>query len=204
MKKMLVVMLVALCAVFSVNAIGPEFGVKAGLTMGNIVYGQDNEPPWVDESNPFRMGLTGGIMMELPLGPLALGAEVLYTQKGEKYTWSYEEGDVAYFVKADYIEVPVMAKLSLLPMMKVYGGMSMGFLVSSKMTVEVDGEEMDSVDMKDESASTELGAIIGVQVKVSKLVFDARYNHGLTDIIKDNEGDAVNLRTLYATVGITF
>jgi len=172
--------------------------------MGNIVYGEETQPPWVDESNPFRLGLTGGIMMELPLGPLSLGAEVLYTQKGEKYTWSYEEGDVDYIMKADYIEVPVMAKLSLLPMMKVYGGLSMGFLVTAEAIVEVDGDEVESMDMKDFTSSTEMGAIMGVQVKVSKLVFDARYNHGLTDIVKDNEGDAVQLRTLYATVGFMF
>ncbi len=203
MKKMLVVMLVALCAVFSVNAIGPEFGVKAGVTFGNIAYG-DSDNPYMELDNPLKMGLTGGIMMEMPFGPIALGAEVLYTQKGEKYSWSGEGEDLTMYFKADYIEIPVMAKLSLLPMVKVYGGMSFGFLTSSSFVVEVDGEEVVNEDGDDMINTTEFGAIAGVQIKVSKLVFDARYNHGLSDIMKDNEGDAVQLRTLYATVGLTF
>ncbi len=207
MKKMLVVLLVALVAVFSVNAIGPEFGIKAGLTMGNIVYGDDNAPQDFD-TDMFRAGLTGGIMMEMPMGPLSLGAELLYTQKGEKFDTfanNYLAAvPVSVTAKLDYIEVPVMAKLSLLPLVKFYGGVSFGFLVSAEMVSEINDTEVASADMKDFMNSTEMGAIFGAQVKISKLVFDARYNMGLTDIMKDNEGDAVKLSTLYATVGFMF
>ncbi len=202
MKKMLVVLLVALVAVFSVNAMGPEFGIKGGLVLGNVVWGEENGD-FEGLDNPLKFGLTGGIMMEMPMGPISLGAEVLYTQKGEKYTFE-EEGDLLINLKLDYIEVPVMAKLNLLPIVKVYGGVSFGFLTTAEEIVEIDGEEVDSMDLKDFINTTEMGAIMGVQVKISKLVLDARYNHGLTDIMKDNEGDAVNLRTLYATVGFMF
>ncbi len=197
MKKLLVVVLVALCAVFSVNALMPEFGVKAGMTLGNVARG-DSEA--ISADNPLKFGLTGGLTMDMSVGPLALGAELLYTQKGEKIT----DGDVAEYLSLSYIEVPVMAKFSVFPLIKMYGGLNMGFLVSAENSVDVDGEEVVSADIKDSMTSTDLGLIVGVQVKISKLVFDARYNHGLTDIVKDNEGDALQLRTLYATVGLSF
>lgn len=204
MKKVLVVLLVALVAVFSVNAMGPEFGIKGGLVMGNVVWGDENAD-FEGMDNPLRFGLTGGVMMEMPMGPLSIGAEVLYTQKGEKYTFDGDEEFLAN-LKLDYIEVPVMAKLSLLPMVKVYGGVSFGFLTTAEMIVEIDGEEVESMDLKDEMNSTEMGAIMGVQIKISKLVLDARYNHGLTNLLKDSsEMEAeLKLRTLYATVGFMF
>ncbi len=197
MKKMLVVILMALCAVFSVNAIGPDFGVKAGISLGNIEWADGVMAEGVD--NPLKIGITGGFTMEMPLGPIAFGAEALYTQKGEKLTL----GDISQSFNLDYIEIPVMGKFTVAPMVKVYGGLSTGFLVSAKMAIDVDGEE-DDVDMKDAFNSVELGAIAGFQVQISKIIIDARYNHGLTNIMKENDGDAIQLRTLYATVGITF
>lgn len=201
MKKVLVVLLVALVAVFSVNAMGPEFGIKGGLTFANAVVG--DEGGFIGEEtdeNPLKIGITAGLMMEMPMGPLSIGAEVLYTQKGEKYAW----GDDTVTVALDYIEVPVMAKLSLLPMIKFYGGVSFGFLTTAKVKFDIEGFDLEDQDIKEHLNSTEMGAIFGAQVKISKLVLDARYNHGLTDIVKDNEGDAVNLRTLSATVGFMF
>ena len=197
MKKMLVVLLVALCAVFSVNAIGPEFGAKAGISLGNVYWGENGG--FEGAGNPLKFGITGGFTMEMPLGPIALGAEALYTQKGEKIA----EGDDSISYNLNYIEIPVMGKFTVAPMVKVYGGLSTGFLVSAKMAFDINGEEED-VDMKEFFNSVELGAIAGFQVQVSKLVFDARYNHGLTNIIKENDGNAIQLRTLSATVGITF
>jgi len=211
MKKLLVVLLVALCAVFTVNAIGPEFGVKAGLTMGNMVWG-DQEPSEFDK-DMFRQGLTGGIMMEIPLGPLSLGAEALYTQKGEKEEWDFGEGDVmTWTYKLDYIEVPVMAKLALIPMLKIYGGVSFGFLTKAEVEYEW-LEETETYDMKDFMNKTEMGAIFGAQVKISQLILDARFNMGLTDIRNEDliEGEMndivpekLTLRTISLTAGIMF
>jgi len=204
MKKILVVMVVALCAVFSVNAIGPEFGVKAGVSFANGVFGENMEFTMFD--NPLKVGITGGLMMEMPLGPVALGAELLYTPKGEKYVYG---DDFSLSFNLDYIEVPVIAKITFLPLVKVYGGVSFGYMVNDTIKWEEgneSGEESfdEFTDGEVELNKMEMGVIMGVQVKISKLVFDARYNHGLTDIVKDNEGDAYQLRTLYATVGLTF
>ena len=209
MKKMLIVMLVALCAVYSVNAVGAEFGIKAGVTMGNVVWGEDNEISDFDQDS-FRAGLTGGLMMEIPFGPISIGAELLYTQKGEKFdlfSESLTHAAPVVTAKLDYIEVPVMAKLGLLPILKVYGGVSYGFLAKEEMYVEYNGES-ESVTVKEftglDPATTEFGAIVGAQLKLSKLVFDVRYSHGLTDILQDNPGKAAYLRTLSGTIGITF
>jgi len=197
MKKMLVVMVVALCIVFTANTIALESGIKAGLTLANIAW--PDEP--TNGDNTLKTGFTGGLMLAIPSGPIDVGLELLYTQKGEKYDIS---DSTDKFLKLDYIEVPVMAKIGMFPMIKVYGGVSMGFLVSAEMTFEYDGKELGRVKMKDHTNSKELSAIIGVQIKVSKLVLDARYNHGLTNTVKDNEGDVVLLRTFCATVGLNF
>jgi len=199
MKKLVVCLLVVLATCFTVNATDLVFGVKAGLVLDNIDW-ESTPSPFIGSDHFKQIAFTGGVMMEMPMGPILLGAEVLYTQKGETFT----DGITKQRLKMDYIEMPVMAKYEFAKKIFIYGGMNLGMLLSAEMVYRQDEEVVSTVDVKDDYVTTDIGAIIGLQAKAGLFVLDFRYNHGITDIIKDNEFGAVLLRTAYATIGFTF
>jgi len=208
MKKALLVLVAVFFVAISVNAVEAEFGVKAGVSLSNIEWGELPATPFTAFDNPFKMGITGGVTVEIPIvtlpyvGPVALGVEMLYSQKGERHT----DGSDSISWNMSYIEFPIMAKVNIIPMVKVYGGVSKGFLTSAKVSYEIDGLEIGDVDIKDYLRKIDISAIAGFQVSVNKFVFDARYNHGITDVVEDVDGESfcVRFRTFYATVGYTF
>ncbi len=171
-------------------------GLKAGLNSANVS---------VDPDQNFelgsRTGLAFGGYLEIdPLGPLGVQADVLFSQKGTKLSQGSQESTV----KITYIEIPVVAKLSipLAPTMtyNVHAGPALGFKLSEGFDPDQDNGDEDSFK------SSDLGLVVGLGLTVNALVshvqIDARYTLGLSDInVEGSDFEAKN-RSLTLLVGI--
>ena len=192
-KLLIVVTLVGLMVFGSFAQMGNmNFGAKAGLTLGRV---NSSEPVFVDADEKFRMSFAFGGMMIMPLNEnMNLQGELLYAMKGEKLEQGGEEGTI----KIDVLELPVLLKYKLNETMALYGGPTLDFIMKG----EIETPE-ETIDFKDELKSMGFGLSFGAQYKMDKILFDARYDLGLSDIADSDEGE-IKLNTIYVTVGYLF
>ncbi|NGP87215.1 porin family protein [Fodinibius halophilus] len=171
MKKLLIpLLLFATITIFSVNKAKAqaEIGIRAGVNYSNL----NDQPDNLDPSNRTGLMLGGYLNLKVPMSPISIQPEVLYTQKGYKA--------LGGTLKLDYIEVPVLAKFSFAPgpvQPHVYFGPYAGFVFNS----EVSGGSL-SIDL--DNTKTDFGGVVGagtdLNVGAAKLNIGVRYNFGLT------------------------
>jgi hypothetical protein len=200
MKKFLLVSAMALAAGFSY---GQTIIPKVGVTLSK--WGGDDV-----EDAKFKAGFTIGAGLNMPLGDgmFSLQPELNYIQKGSKW----EEGDASEKYTVNYLEVPVLAKVTFGEATKFYvnAGPSVAFGLGGKAKWE-EGDESGETDIKfgdeDESSDdyyiekgTDISFQIGAGVIVAeKVMIDVRYGLGLTDLYDDG---SVKNNVLQFTVGI--
>lgn len=167
---------VAFLATASSTAAQATFALKGGLNTA-FFSGDDAE-----ESSP-RLGFVGGGSARYPINPLlSVQAEVLYSQKGDKF-----DNDLGFTetTKLDYIEIPGMLRLGvpLSPLLDagVVAGGYVGVPVRSE--VEIDGEL--ETDLR---AATDYGALVGFDIGSGPVYVEGRYTFGLTDAIDFDPG----------------
>ncbi len=192
-KSILVVLLVGLMVVGSFAQM--NYGVKGGLTLGKV--STDDVPSSVDRK--FRMGFAFGGMMVMPLNEnMELQTELMYVMKGEKF----EEGSFDMEIKMDVLEVPVLLKYKFAENMAAYGGISLDYIVSAK--VEEEGYELDLLE-EDLVKTFGMGLSFGAQYMMDKIIIDARYDLGLTNMVEDDfMTEEAKFNTIYLTVGYLF
>ena len=94
-----------------------SYGVKAGINYADVSFDGD-------VASSGRVGLLAGGFVTLPLrGWLAAQSEVIYTVKGT----SVDIADIETDFIVDYVEVPLLARISFRKNMYVAGGPSMAF-----------------------------------------------------------------------------
>jgi len=197
MKKIFLVSLLVGLMVFGAVA-ETSFGIKGGLTLGRM----SNQDLGSGVTEKFKMGFAGGGMMIMPLNEqMHIQAELLYVMKGEK--WDIDGmGEAEYNINV--IEIPVMLRFMASKYMAVYGGPSFNYIMTAEAGLDGDME-----DIKDDLVDMTFGLSLGAQYMMDKIVFDARYDLGLTSIIDDGTGapiedDEGKLSTIYVTVGYLF
>lgn len=168
-----------------------QAGVKGGL---NTAWQTgDAIDALVDETQP-RLGLAAGLVGRYNVTPsFAFQLEALYSQKG------VTTEDDALTSKIDYVEIPVLARVSvpLSPLLNAgaYVGPSIGIPVNDEVDYDLPNiPETDTFD-----PATDLGATIGVDIGSGPFFVDARYTFGLsnpyTGEIEDPEDqDELNAR----------
>lgn len=181
-----IILIVILVATVSVNA-QFKFGVGGGMNFTNIS-GLESGGATVDGS----AGFNGGLIMEVKL-PVELGieADVLFSQQGFDINYT-DQSFAAYSSENNltYIDVPVVAKLYILKVISLQGGVQYSQLLGAKSKVEGFGES----DVKDAFNAGYLSAVLGFGIDVSKLHFSTRYNFGVTNI--DSGDTKSNMLTL--------
>lgn len=188
MKKLILIPL--LFFAFFVNA---QFKIGAGAGLNFSEYS------WEESSNTTfngALGINGGLIMEVKL-PVELGIEVdvLFSQKG--FEADFDDpllSSFSYETNMAFIDLPVVAKLYMLKVISLQGGLQYSQLLSAITKSEAFGEN----DVKDAFNSGYLSAVIGFGIDVSKLHFSTRYNFGITKI--NSGGAKQNMLTF--TVGI--
>ena len=174
MKKLFlaVVAMMISAATFAQNEVGQlTIQPKVGVNIANITDADDADP---------RIGLAAGAEFEYGLTDnIGLSAGVLYSMQGFKTT---EEG-VDCTLKLDYLNVPILANFYVAKGFAVKLGVQPGFKLSSKAEFKGSGGSKE-VDV-DGFKSVDLSIPVGVSYQYQNIVFDARYNWGVTKIVDD-------------------
>ena len=169
-----------------------SYGVKAGINYADVSFDGD-------VASSGRVGLLAGGFVTLPLcGWLAAQAEVIYTVKGT----SVDIADIETDFIVDYVEVPLLARISFRKNMYVAGGPSMAFRVRARSRTDFGGST-EEIDVKDDVESFDLGVVGAVGIEFGKWVFDGRYTHGLSDLDPSEDAKTRN-RVFSFSAGIKF
>ncbi|RLJ32522.1 opacity protein-like surface antigen [Chryseobacterium sp. 7] len=149
-----------------------RFGLKAGLNISSISNSDLNS----------KAGFYGGVFANIPVAQdFSVQPEVLYSGLGGKY-----KGNSDIKLNTDYIAVPVMLQYNLIPNLYVEAGPQFGFLISAKG--KGNGA---SVDVKDNFKTFDFGLGLGAGYYFTQNIgVNVRYTAGLSDIPKNNTGDA--------------
>ena len=174
MKKLFlaVVAMMVSATTFAQNEVGQlTIQPKVGVNIANITD--------VDDADP-RIGLAAGAEFEYGLTDnIGLSAGVLYSMQGAKTT----EDGADCTLKLDYLNVPILANFYVAKGFAVKLGVQPGFKLSSKAKVKVSGASVE-LDV-DGIKSVDLSIPVGVSYQYQNIVFDARYNWGVTKIVDD-------------------
>jgi hypothetical protein len=145
-----------------------------------------------DSRTAFNVGAFGRIKLA---HLVTLQPEILYTMKGAKEKFMDEFGDTwKATYKLTYLEIPLLFSLDI-PVQGVsfapalFAGPALGIKLSSKAKLENDvSQEVDWEDVK----SMEFGLILGAGMGIGPVVFDFRYNIGLSSI--DDSADEFDIK----------
>lgn len=189
MRKATYVLLAMLLAVALPSdgaAQGIGLGVKGGVNLANMT-GDDAG------DTDMNTGFAIGGFLNFDLGTFSIQPEALFSQKGASMSFEGIESDW----NVSYLEVPVLFRIGLgvpgAPMNPVlFAGPSVGYLLSSKGKGSVEGASVE-FDMKDDTKSFDVGAVIGAGIDFGNIQLDARYNLGFTNVGDgDDAGDVKN------------
>ena len=171
MKKVLLAaaLMISSVAAFAQHAVGTvTIQPKVGMNVANVTdfTGSDT-----------RIGLAVGAELEFQLGDIfSLSAGALYSQQGAKMDSETQA--------LDYINVPVMANVYVAPGFAVKLGIQPGFKVNAEAEAK-NGSNRIAAGNSSEFNSVDFSIPVGVSYEFSNVVLDARYNWGLTKVIKD-------------------
>ena len=177
MKKLFlaVVAMMISAATFAQNEVGQlTIQPKVGVNIANITDADDADP---------RIGLAAGAEFEYGLTDnIGLSAGVLYSMQGVKTT--IIDDDCTW--KLDFLNVPILANFYVAKGFAVKLGVQPGFKLSSKAKFKGSGGSKE-VEVEDGVKSVDLSIPVGLSYQYQNIVFDARYNWGVTNIVEDSD-----------------
>lgn len=149
------------------------------------------------ESAKYKMGFVGGINLDYQATDLfSITIGVLRSMEGYKYP----EGDKLYM---DYWDVPLLANFYVYRSLAVKAGGQFGFLSGARHKV---GDKSEGV--KEYFNTVNFSIPVGVSYEYSNFMLEARYNIGLSNLLKDKYSDggkdAGKSRVFMITLGYKF
>lgn len=156
-----------------------SFGLKGGANAAYLTSGS--------EASHVRIGAVVGGSFTIRLTPgLAIQPELLYSMKGDRETGTVGGTEVTLTDKFDYLEIPVLCKISFGT--NVAPGIYIGPAFSRLITADAEmtaGGYTETIDMRDYLATTDLGLAVGAEVMLpAKVSIEVRYTRGLANIAK--------------------
>ena len=179
-----------------------SYGLKVGVNFADLNFGQEESEGDGDEKR--KLGLAIGGFVDVPVAPLfSIQPEFLYTQKGTKFEGDDDFGSFKATLHVDMIQIPVLGKVKVdagevRPF--VVFGPGFGFVTRGKQKAEFDGATEEE-DFKDDIQSVEVSLIIGGGVQFGKGSVEARYDHGLRNLNKEEDEETVKTRTFSILFG---
>lgn len=200
MKKItLAAVLLAVLSIpaFSQLSLPIHFGVKAGLSLANG-YGEDV----VDSMSGWKPGFYGGAYANYGFTPMmAVQGELLFTQKGSKYSGDNYSGSSTL----NYINIPILLRFNVPNLvfgLSFLGGVDMGINVGATSEAKVNGVSS-SGDIENVN-TLDLGAAVGAEACYQQFLFEVRYVHGLTNIQKEVNSVQVDAKNQVICAGIGY
>ena len=186
MKKFLLaaVLMLSSMAAFAQHEVGTfTLQPKVGLNLANIT-GKE-----VFDSK-IRPAIVAGVEGEYQVADIfSLSAAVLYSQQGVKIKGADKSRQL------DYINVPVLANVYVVKGLAVKAGAQIGFNVRHKEKIGGVTDDLSNVNKVDFTIP------VGLSYEFYNVVIDARYNWGLTKVIKEHK---VRNSVFQFTVGYKF
>ena len=137
-----------------------------------------------DGADP-RIGLAAGVEAEYQATDIfSISAGVIYSMQGNKY----EEKGITSTQKLDYINIPILANVYVTKGLAVKLGIQPAFYVNDK--VKVSGGSTSIIKDNTDAESFDFSIPVGLSYEYSNVVFDARYNFGVTKVW--DGGDPMN------------
>ena len=165
---------------------------KVGINFANMT--NMNKPS-------MRVGLAAGLEAEYyasDIVSVSLGA--IYSMQGCKAKNEY----VKETLKLDYINVPILANVYVVPGLAVKLGIQPGFCINKKIDGEFStGEEASGELTKDNVKGFDLSIPVGLSYEFANFQLDARYNFGLTKAINVEKNSPKN-SVIQVTLGYKF
>lgn len=220
MKKLLLVASLAMFGFVAVKAQELRFGPKAGYSLSMLKAEGDGESYKFDSKSTFY---AGGFVEYKFNDKFGIQGEVLYSPLGGKQEESYNETIMGVTVnataKTDFklgsVQVPVSAKYFATENLAFALGLNVGIITSAKTDYTITGSvsgiggatsnsESGSEDIKDNINTLNLAPFVGAEYTLENgLFFDARYNLGVSNLIKNQEGNET-LKNSFLQVGVGF
>lgn len=219
MKKFLLLTAVAVIGM-SAKAQEFRFGPKAGYSLSMLNAKGDGESYKFDSKSTFY----AGVLAEYKISDkFAVQGEVLYSPLGGKQEESVSYNEMGVTVtgteKTDWkfgtVQIPVSAKFYATENLAFGLGLNVGIVTSAKVeaTATLSGSAMGqsfsettstTEDVKDDVNTLNLAPFIGAEYTLENgLFFDARYNLGVSNLIKNPEGNE-KLTNSFFQIGVGF
>ena len=191
MKKLMIMaalVLSSVCAMAQHEVGSFTLQPKVGINFANMT--NMNKPS-------MRVGLAAGLEAEYyasDIVSVSLGA--IYSMQGCKAKNEY----VKETLKLDYINVPILANVYVVPGLAV----KLGIRINKKIDGEFStGEEASGELTKDDVKGFDLSIPVGISYEFANFQLDARYNFGLTKAI-NVEKDSPKNSVIQVTLGYKF
>jgi hypothetical protein len=173
MKKPLLVLLLAF-GTFAVHAQKNGFGVKAGVSSTQVNFEGGQLVP-----KDAQMGYHLGVFARFGGIGFFVQPEVLFTQTSGQFMLGLPPfssmSPVQYEAKFNRLDVPVMAGLRVLKIIRVMAGPIASFNINSSL--QEAGTTVQNIDFK----KATLGYQTGVGVDLGNLTFEGKYEGGLSN-----------------------
>lgn len=190
MKKILLTAVVMLASVasYAQQAVGTfTLQPKIGMNVASLTKSDGADP---------RIGLAAGVEAEYQATDIfSISAGLIYSMQGNKY----EVKSVTATQKLDYINIPILANVYVVKGLAVKLGIQPAFNVSDKVKFSGSGSSVENEDLGAESFDFSIP--VGLSYEYSNVVFDARYNFGVTKVW--DGGDPMN-SVFQITLGYKF
>lgn len=140
-----------------------------GLTIANVT---DND------GGTSKLGFAAGAELEYMMSDkFSLTGGAIYSMQGTK------ADGVDLKVNMEYINIPILANYYVAPGFAIKAGIQPGF--KTKAEVKLEGVTVDMDKYYDGVNSIDFSIPVGLSYEYSGFVLDARYNWGLTKVLKD-------------------
>ncbi len=177
MKKIVFALALPFVATFSYSqefGFGPKVGMNISMVSGDVT-----------EAPKPRIGLNAGVFGEYKFsGMWALEGALMYSAQGVKDKWDAGDGvEVSSNIKADYLNIPVLAKCYAAGGFNIFAGPQFGFLLSAKNHQSASGFESRTDDIKDDCNGMAIAGVagFGYQFKTG-LNLSAGFQYGFNDV----------------------
>jgi hypothetical protein len=203
MRKLLFLLSISLLLLIG-NANAQKFGIKTGINLSSIGF-SGNEADVYSSAIAYRTAATYGGYINFKLVPLvSLQFEGNYDPKGMKFDTpplpnAQFQGSFTYYEHYNYFTMPLLLKVNLIAF-HIEAGPYLSVLLSAREVKKgkaqipnPDGgwiEEFynDNIDLKPITNKTDYGIAAGLGTTFNlgpvQLMAGARYNHGLSNILK--------------------
>lgn len=179
MKKILLMAVVMLASVasYAQQAVGTfTLQPKIGMNVASLTKCDGCDP---------RIGLAAGVEAEYQATDIfSVSAGLIYSMQGNKA----KEYGVTLTTKLDYINIPILANVYVTKGLAVKLGVQPAFNVSDKQKLSGGKASVEAEDVGAESFDFSIP--VGLSYEYNNVVFDARYNFGVTNIA--DGGDSKN------------